>query len=154
LIITAWRIFKTKYAAQPFDGEGARRTGGRWNSKGVTHVYASESPALAALEILVHLQSQELLSSYLLASISFDDTLVETVSPRQLPRGWRRDTAPAALQAVGDPWVARAASAVLRVPSVIIDGQWNYLLNPRHPEFAKCTPGKPTPFRFDRRQMK
>src|SRR5262245_8219916 len=154
LKLTAWRIFKKKHAASAFSGEGARRFGGRWNSKGVAVIYASESPSLAALEMLVHLQSQELLQAYLLASISFEASLVKQIPLRKLPRHWRRDPAPPALQALGDRWIAAAASAVLRVPSVIIAGQWNYLFNPEHPDFAKSTRGKPTAFRFDRRLVK
>jgi len=154
LNITAWRIFKRKHQASAFSGEGARRSGGRWNSKGVAVLYASESPALAALEMLVQLQAHEILQAYLLASISFDEGLVEEVPRRQLPRPWRRDPAPPALQAIGDRWIAAASSAVLRVPSAIIDGEWNYLLNPEHRDFAQCIRGKATPFRFDRRLVK
>ena len=154
MTITAWRIFKKKHRRLAFSGEGARRFGGRCNSKGVAVVYTSESPALAALEMLVHLQSQEILRAYLLASISFDEARMEEVSLRRLPRNWRRDPAPAALQAIGDTWIARGSSAVLHVPSVIIDGQWNYLLNPNHADFGKCRFGKPTTFRFDRRLSK
>jgi RES domain-containing protein len=149
--ITAWRIFKRKHQRFAFSGVGARRFGGRWNSKGIAVVYASESPALAALEMLVHLQTHEILHAYMLMSISFDEALVEKVPRRRLPRSWRRDPAPQALQAIGNDWVAHGRSAVLRVPSVVIDGQWNYLLNPNHADFAKCHCGPATPFRFDRR---
>lgn len=51
----AWRIVKEKHAASAFSGEGAAKTGGRWNSRGVPVVYASATKALAALETLVHL---------------------------------------------------------------------------------------------------
>jgi RES domain-containing protein len=55
LKITAWRIFKRRYKASAFTGEGARLFGGRWNSKGIPVVYTSASPSLATLEMLVHL---------------------------------------------------------------------------------------------------
>lgn len=154
MIVTAWRIVKKKHQAAAFSGEGARRYGGRWNSKGVAMVYAAASSALAALEILVHLQAHEILRSYVLMSISFDDILVETLPVSELPRQWRSDPAPAALQAIGDQWITRASSAVLRVPSVLIDNESNYLLNPNHSDFARCVRGKPRPFRFDRRLLK
>jgi RES domain-containing protein len=124
------------------------------NSKGVAVVYASESPSLAALEILVHLPAREVLQAYLLASVSFHESLVEQLPLARLPAHWRKDPAPRALQAIGDRWVARGSSPVLRVPSVIMDGEWNYLLNPNHPEFANCKPGKARPFRFDSRLVK
>ena len=60
---TGWRIVKTKYAAQAFDGEGARLYGGRWNSPGLRMVYNSENVALAALEILRHLVKSSLFAS-------------------------------------------------------------------------------------------
>lgn len=154
MIITAWRIIKKKHKASAFSGEGARRYGGRWNSKGVAVVYTSASPSLAALEMLVHLQAQEILRAYLLASISFDKSLVEDLPASKLPGNWRKDPAPAALQAIGDRWVAQASAAILRVPSVLIDSEWNYLLNPNHPDFANCECGKTKAFRFDSRLLK
>jgi len=52
-MLKAWRIVKTRYAASAFDGEGARRFGGRWSSKGVRVVYAAGPVALAVLAALV-----------------------------------------------------------------------------------------------------
>jgi RES domain-containing protein len=154
LTITAWRIFKRKHAATVFSGAGARRFGGRWNSKGVAVIYAAGSPSLAALEMLVHLESQELLGAYRVASVSFDEALVEALPAAKLPARWRRDPAPARLQRLGDAWVAAGSSAVLRVPSVIIADEWNYLLNPNHPDFAKCVLGAAKAFHSDERLLK
>ena len=55
--ITAWRIVRARFADSAFDGEGARRYGGRWNSRGTRMVYTAGSQALAALEMLVHLDA-------------------------------------------------------------------------------------------------
>jgi RES domain-containing protein len=154
LTITAWRIFKKKHKATAFTGEGARLFGGRWNGRGVPVIYTSQSSALAVLEILVHLHAQEILDAYLVAPITFDDTLVETVAPRQLPANWREDPPPAACQAFGDRWVARGDFAVLRVPSAILDTEYNYLINPVHPDFGRCVPGKAKPFKIDPRLTK
>jgi RES domain-containing protein len=52
---------------------------------------------------------------------------------------------------VGDRWVAERRSAVLRVPSAIIEVESNYLLNPEHPEFGRITISAPVPFAFDAR---
>jgi RES domain-containing protein len=98
--------------------------------------------------MLVHLESQEILGAYRVASVSFDEALVEVLPVARLPSRWRRDPAPAALQRLGDAWVARGSSAVLRVPSVIIADEWNYLLNPSHPDLAKCVLGAAKAFRF------
>jgi RES domain-containing protein len=154
LTITAWRIFKQKHRATAYTGEGARLFGGRWNSRGVPVVYTSQSAALAMLEMLVHLHAQELLEAYLLAPVTFPDTGVETVARRGLPAGWRKDPPPAAVQAFGDRWVAQGAFAVLRVPSVVIDTESNYLINPAHPDFGAVVFGKPKRIKIDPRLAK
>ena len=71
-----------------------------------------------------------------------------------LPRDWRKSRAPATLRTLGDQWIAEGRSAVLRVPSVLIETESNYLLNPAHRDFSRCGFGKPKPFQFDRRLAK
>src|SRR5205814_1091186 len=83
--IRAWRIFKPRHGASAFTGEGARRYGGRWNSKGVAVVYTAASCSLAALEMLVHLQNQQILKKYLVAEVSFDSRQVTRVDSARLP---------------------------------------------------------------------
>jgi RES domain-containing protein len=154
LKITAWRIFKKKYQGSAFSGEGARRFGGRWNSKGVAVIYTSETVSLAVLEILVHLETTRLLDAYLLSSVTFDGSLVKAVPVAKLPGNWRKEPAPITLQAIGDNWVANATSAILRVPSVIVPTESNYLLNPSHEDFHRCVWRKPQPIKFDPRLVK
>ena len=60
----AYRLAKARYADTALDGSGAKAHGGRWNSKGVPMVYASDSIALAALELLVHLHRGDILNQY------------------------------------------------------------------------------------------
>ena len=152
--ITAWRIFKKKYQGSAFSGEGARRFGGRWNSKGVAVIYTSETVSLAVLEILVHLETTRLLDAYLLSSVTFDGSLVKAVPVAKLPGNWRKEPAPITLQAIGDNWVANATSAILRVPSVIVPTESNYLLNPTHANFRSCVWRKPQPFKLDPRLVR
>ena len=128
--------------------------GGRWNSPGILVAYASESVALATLEVLVHLQSTALLASYSLASLQFPEKLVEGLDVSALPRQWRRFPAPPEIQALGDRWVNDARSVVLRVPSVIIPTAYNFLLNPAHAESTKLRIEPPQPFEFDPRLFK
>lgn len=154
MTVTAWRLFKTKHVATAFTGEGARLYGGRWNSKGTAVVYTAGTASLAALELLVHLSSHQILESYVLCSVTFDEALVEQISPSDLPRGWQSDPAPLELRQVGDAWIATGAAAVLRVPSAIISNEFNYLLNPAHPDFDQVDIGPARPFRFDRRLVK
>ena len=146
----AWRMVKEKHAATAFLGEGAWLYGGRWNSAGTRVVYTSGSQALAALESLVHL-NPPVIFKYLAIPIEFDDALVEKVAA--LPADWTEEPPPPATKAIGDLWVKEARSAVLELPSVIILGEPNYLLNPAHPDFQKIIIGKPQPFSFDPRLL-
>lgn len=147
---SAWRLTKTKYLSTAWDGEGAKRSGGRWNSVGVAVVYTSGSLALALVEVLVHLPSG-ILPAYSAVRVEFDDSLVTAVTPAQLPTNWKASPAPAGTTTIGDKWVADRTSAVLRVPSVVVPGEFNYVLNPSHPDFGRLVIGTPTPFPFDPR---
>jgi len=146
-----WRIVKQKHAATAFTGEGAAKTGGRWNSRGVLVVYASGTRSLATLENLVHL-NPPLTFKYVAIPVKFDDALVEVFPVKNLPADWRTEPPPPSTKAIGDAWVKAARSAVLALPSVIT-GDTNYLLNPAHPDFKKISIGKPEPFTFDPRLL-
>ena len=148
---SAWRITKQKHAKSAFTGEGARLYGGRWNSPGTAMIYTAQSQSLAVLEVLVHLDSPELLKKYLLFEVAVDEAYVDELDPSKLPRNWKADPAPSKVQTIGDDWAAGGASAVLRVPSTLVPGESNFLLNPRHPDFRKLRIGKALPFLFDPR---
>jgi RES domain-containing protein len=152
--IPVWRIFKAKHSATAFTGAGARRYGGRWNNPGVAVVYTAQSAALAALEMLVHFQSSQLVPAYRNPAISFDASLVEALDRKRLPADWRSDPPPAGLRSIGDQWIKECRSAVLRVPSALIDTEFDYLLNPNHPQFRRIRFGKPKSFAFDSRLVR
>ncbi|MEX2126296.1 MAG: RES family NAD+ phosphorylase [Woeseia sp.] len=149
--VRAWRIVKAKHAAAAFSGEGAKIAGGRWNSPGMAVVYTSGSASLAMLEMLVHLESQDLLKQYVLFEAAFDETMVTSLAPRDLPKPWRNSPPFPGVQQVGDTWLAEKRSAVLQVPSVIVPTEWNYLLDPTHVDFKKIAIGPEQPVRFDPR---
>ena len=146
----AWRIVKEKHAATAFSGKGAADSGGRWNSRGVPVVYTSNTKSLAALETLVHL-NPPVPFKYVAIRIQFDDALVEIVRAKALPPDWQTEPPPPSTKAMGDAWARAARSTVLALPSVIIPGELNYLLNPAHPDFKTISIGKPEPFTFDPR---
>lgn len=148
---TSWRILKTKYSASAFDGDGARQNGGRWTSPGRLAVYTADSAALATLEVLVHLQSSATLAYYSIASVSFPDSQVTSVSLSDLPADWRVSPAPADLQRIGNSWLEKREFAVLQVPSSVIPHNSNFLLNPAHPEFNSMSFGEAEPYMFDPR---
>ncbi len=149
--ITAWRIVKQKNEKTAFSGEGARLYGGRWNSPGTALVYTAQSQSLAALEMLVHLDSADLLGGYVFLDVIIDEPMITALDVATLPKNWRAEPAPRKLQALGDDWIAAGTSVALRVPSSIIPAESNYILNPKHPDFAKLQIGKATPFRYDPR---
>lgn len=149
----AWRIVKTRFAAQAFDGEGARLYGGRWNSVGVSMVYTAGSVSLAVLEILAHLENTDVLTAYSLCAVHFDDAVVTNLDRSLLPPTWRNSPSPPELLAIGDAWIASVASAVLKVPSAVVESESNYLINPAHPDFASMVIEPPQPFTFDQRLL-
>src|ERR1035441_476754 len=118
----AWRIVKEKHAATAFSGDGAAKTGGRWNSRGVPVVYASSTKSLAALETLVHL-NPPMPFKYVAFRLRFDDALIEKVPLNRLPAHSRVEPPPPSTKAIGDAWMRERRSAVLALPSVIIPGE-------------------------------
>lgn len=146
---TGWRICKAKHAATAFDGYGARRFGGRWTSPGVPMVYTASVAAQALLEMLVHADATIVSLSYVLVPVRFDDAVLTRVDPASLPSTWSAHQR--VTRKVGDGWVAAASSAVLAVPSAILNTDDNYLLNPAHPDFAKLEIGQPATLAIDER---
>ena len=154
MTFTAWRITKRKHAQTAFDGSGARKFGGRWNSPGIAIVYAAQSQSLAVLEMLVHLDGPSLLQQYVLIPVEIDAGLIRTVEIGELPRDWQSHPAPPALRDVGDTWVRSSASVALKLPSALLPAESNFLLNPGHMDFEKLAIGEPVAFEFDARLMK
>ncbi len=114
-------------------------------------IYTAESRALAALEILIHLESSSLLGGYVVFEVKMDPELIIALDPSKLPAAWRTDPAPPSLQEIGDDWANRGASPVLRVPSAIVPEESLFLLNPLHRDFSKLLIGEPSPFHLDPR---
>ena len=139
--VTAWRIVSRKHAATPFDGEGARRIGGRWNSPGVAVVYTSDSHALALLEVMVHVQSYKQLENRIAIPVRFNEDDVEVLSEADVPSDWLTSPPPRSAQEVGDAWAREQRSLVLKVPSVVSPHDFNYIVNPEHPRFAEAEVG-------------
>ena len=147
-----WRLCRAVHAAGAFSGEGARRYGGRWNTRGVPMVYCSLSLALAAIEIFVHLEPA--LAPEDLVSISAtlpEDELMRTIRQEELPSPWWIDLL--ATRALGDAWIRSNSSLALKVPSVPIRQEWNVLLNPLHPRMAELRIDPPQSFVFDARMF-
>lgn len=156
-MITAWRLVRASHAGIAFSGEGARLTGGRWNSVGVPMVYTSDSVTTAALEILAQgLGFPLLLNGWMSCPVTFPSDAVEDLDQKALPPDWDTVPIPKSTQAIGDHWIESKSSAVLKVPSAVAYQQFNYLLNPKHPRYGELVmPGPaeryPLPLRIIQR---
>ena len=147
-----WRLTKTRYANDAFDGEGARIYGGRWNSRGTRVAYASSNSALAVLEVLIHLTGGGGTAvGYSLISGTLPDSLVEELKPGLLPKDWKGSPVPPSVQAIGDEWIATGRSLALSVPSVIVEDGFNILINPAHADFGRFTVDSISAYDFDPR---
>lgn len=117
-------------------------------------VYCSESRALAAMELFVHLDPGEVPPDLVFIPVDVPSDLIVKVSPAHLPPGRRSYPAPDATRTLGSRWVARERSAALSVPSAVVPEERNLLLNPGHPDFHRIKTGKAVRFTFDRRLWK
>jgi RES domain-containing protein len=146
--LIVYRIASSRYSAN--DGEGAKRHGGRWSHKGTAVVYAAQSASLCALEVLAN--SSNLPVACVLIQIQIPDLMqIRIVESSELIAGWDDPVPSDATREIGTNWIRAGSTAVLSVPSSIIQRERNYLLNPNHPEFARIRFGAPEPFLFDPR---
>ena len=148
-----WRLVKTKYASTAFDGEGARLYGARWNSPGVRMAYGASNSALAVLEVLVHLGDAAVLPSYSLIEASVPDEFIEDLDLSVLPSRWSASPVPPEVQAIGDAWIRSAKGLALRVPSAVVSGSQNVLINPDHADFRHFCIESQEEFSFDPRLL-
>ena len=115
-------------------------------------VYASQSRALATLEVAVHLNNTAVLESYSVCEITIPDGYYEEIGPPDLPAGWdERVVNPLAAQSWGDLWLALGEYPAVAVPSVLIPSEWNFLLNPEHEDFGELEMSAIEPHSFDPR---
>lgn len=105
--------------------------------------------SLAALEMLVHRDSADLLKHYVVIAVTSDLSLVQEVDLSSLPRNWRIYPATGTLRTIGDNWVSSSRSVVLRAPRVMVPSESNFRLNPNHLGYAKLVVGERLPFQFD-----
>jgi RES domain-containing protein len=134
--VEAFRIAKTRHI-RDLSGTGAMLNGGRWNRKDIPMLYTAENRALATVEYLVHLPLSIMPRNLSMACLEIpDDIVAEQVSIAKLPRNWRAYPAPGKLAELGSEWALSNRSLLLRVPSVVVEGQFNILINPKHRDMA------------------
>ena len=134
-----------------FDPTGAMLRGGRWNSPGKGVIYAAETYAGALLEVLVHANLGSVPKNHAAISILIpDDLSVEVLDPVALP-GWNSEDVTDSRH-FGDEWINQLRSAVLLVPSVVLQAkERNIVINPAHPDFQRIRASDPEPVVWDAR---
>ena len=147
-----YRISRCTYA-NDLNGTGARLFGGRWNSIGKQATYLASSCSLAMLEVLVHLQPLMIPDDYCLVEVEVSDKHVLTIATDILPDNWTDICPPQILARIGDDFLKKQEYFMLKVPSAIVPAEYNYLLNPLHPDMKKVKIIKKEPFDFDSRLM-
>ena len=153
--VTAWRLVKARHAGNAFDGEGARRFGGRWNARGTPMVYLGGTLSLAALELFVHLSAGDARIEFVAIAVEIPgEVAINELRSQDLRADWRAEPPSDACKALGTEWAELGDTAVLEVPSVIVPREPNYLLNPRHPDHQHMIIHDPEPFGFDSRMWK
>lgn len=131
-----YRIGKTKYA-NDLKGEGARLFGARWNNKAVGCLYTSASRALAVLEYTVNVNIDDIPRALSITVIEIPEKPLRIITEADLPGNWKAYPAPSSTKDFGSKLLLAAAEPVIQIPSTIISHEFNYLLNPLHPDSIK-----------------
>ena len=146
------RIFRIGDERHPiWDGTGAARIGGRWNSPGTPVIYGSLSYSCALLEILAHANIGRIPATQCFVVVEVPDGVsVESCDEQNLPSDWDSEYS-ASARAFGDQWLKEARSAVLIIPSVIARLDRNALVNPLHPDANQLIISAPERVIWDKR---
>lgn len=123
-----YRITKTLYAGD-LEGTGSKLYGGRWNSVGTPCIYTSESRALAILEYTVNANIDMIPRRLSLCVFEIDEKRIQSVQIKDLPGNWTDIPAPSSTKEFGSAILA-ADCAILRIPSIVVPDEFNYILNP------------------------
>lgn len=145
-----FRITRSEYQ-EDLSGIGAFYNGGRWNSPRNAMLYTSSHRSLAMLEILVHWHKTVTPPNYVIVCLELPDDLVTISEPKLIPdwpedQQWSKDT--------GDAWLKAGNSLLLKVPSVVVKAEQNFLVNPMHPDVVSLRITDIEPLNFDKRLFK
>jgi len=150
-----YRLIRAKYKEE-LNGVGASRYGARWNSPGTELIYTAKSRALAMTELLVHLDMKEVPADYFMLSIFIPDKAsVQSISESELSRLWNLNFEYRAVtRQVGDRFIVENKYPLLEVPSAVVKGDFNILINPFHKVFKRIKIVEAVRFPFDKRFFK
>ena len=152
-MLVGWRLAAPEFAEsreEMLSGDGARLFGGRWNSPGRAAVYLGDSLALAGMELLVHLGNLDVLKTYRKMPVYIPEALVMHIEVDELPSGWETASR-VTTRSIGGQWLVDRQSAVLQVPSAVVIGETNFIVNANHPDAVALVTGPISDFRYDAR---
>jgi RES domain-containing protein len=150
--VTVYRLTKIRHRNQIFSGLGGLYADGSWTLRGHPVIYTSASISLAVLEYTLNYRRRGWVPASVLGRAFIPDNVrIDAVTSTGLPRNWSAADSPPKLREIGQRWLHVGELAVLKVPSAIVVEEWNYILNPQHPDFQKLIPQKLKKFHFDRR---
>jgi RES domain-containing protein len=149
-----FRLARKKYPVD-LSGKGASISGARWNSKGTEIIYCAQSRALAMAEVLVHLSLATLPSDFVMLTIDIPDHIsVEVLDTNKLSIDWNVFPCTFETPLLGDDFIRRNEACVLKVPSAVVKGDFNFLINQYHADFYKIEIIEQVDFPFDKRIFK
>lgn len=152
--MVVFRLSREQFSYE-LSGKGAALRGARWNSAGVELIYAACNRSLAMAEVAVHLSFSMLPTNYVMMTTYIPDNVqIEIISEFDLPKNWNDFPHPVSTQKVGDNFVFNQNAVALKIPSVVTKGDFNLLINPKHPDFSKIKIVETEPFPFDTRLFK
>ncbi|MCJ7759400.1 MAG: RES family NAD+ phosphorylase [Gillisia sp.] len=149
-----FRLSRKKYSKE-LSGKGASLSGNRWNSKGTEIIYCASSRALAMAEVAVHLNLALIPNDYLMIEINIPDSIdIKHIQISKFPSDW--DLFPHILptQKIGDEFINENKYCVIKVPSAVVKGDVNFLINPYHKDFKLIEINNSYSFPFDKRFFK
>ncbi len=130
-----YRISKCNYV-DDLSGTGASQFPGRWHNKGTYVLYTASSPSLAMLESLVHISTVIKIERCMIC-LEIPENSIFEITANQLSENWFVNPPPDNLKTIGDRFVREMEFLALRVPSAVVQEEYNYLLNPAHPFFNR-----------------
>jgi RES domain-containing protein len=148
-----FRLSKSKYSGD-LTGKGAEKSGGRWNSKGIPMIYTTASRALCTAEIAVHTPLGYVPDDYKIITIEIPDNSVQEFNIQDLPANWRSFPHTDSTQKIGNKFIDEGKYLAMKVPSALVQEEYNYLLNTGHRDFNRVKILSTDPFNFDKRLFK